>query len=370
MRFDRLTLMQVRLPLKSIVAASNHANVQRTHILVRAEGEGLVAWGEAPTMSDPYYVADTVDTTWLALDRYLCPRILGRAWGSADEFIGLWSPVKGHAFAKSALEMACWDALGKRDDRSLADLIGATRQRVPMSATIGIQSDAGLLAEKVAAAVATGVRRIKLKITPSSALAAIRTVRDAAPDVPLAVDANESYAGHAIESVCRLADAGADLIEQPYAADDWFGHARLQERLGVVVCLDESITRASDIALAAKTQACRGAVIKASRLGGIASAVAAHATGESLGIALACGGMYDYGLSRAACLAVSGLPGFALVGDLGPSSAYYERDIVTAPISARGGMLELPSGAGLGVEVDEAFILDHTIESATYSAPS
>jgi O-succinylbenzoate synthase len=47
--------------------------------------------------------------------------------------------------------------------------------------------------------------------------------------------------------------------------------------------------------------------------------------------------------------------GFAMIGDLGPSSRYFERDL-TAPHEMVGGMLSVPRGPGIGVAIDEEAI--------------
>jgi O-succinylbenzoate synthase len=69
--------------------------------------------------------------------------------------------------------------------------------------------------------------------------------------------------------------------------------------------------------------------------------------------------MLETGIGRAANLALAALPGFLLPGDISASDRYYRRD-VTEPFVLREGRLRVPTGPGLGVEVDEAVLREVT----------
>jgi len=64
-----------------------------------------------------------------------------------------------------------------------------------------------------------------------------------------------------------------------------------------------------------------------------------------------CGGMLETGVGRAANLALASLPGFTLPGDISGSARYYREDI-TAPFVPVEGRLSVPTGPGIGVEVE------------------
>jgi o-succinylbenzoate synthase len=73
-----------------------------------------------------------------------------------------------------------------------------------------------------------------------------------------------------------------------------------------------------------------------------------------------CGGMYEFGVGRAASVALSSLPGFVLPSDVSGSDKYYARDVVTPPIRADRGSVPVPwETPGLGHEVDEEFVRAH-----------
>jgi O-succinylbenzoate synthase len=61
--------------------------------------------------------------------------------------------------------------------------------------------------------------------------------------------------------------------------------------------------------------------------------------------------MHEFGVGRAANVAISSLPGFTLPGDVSGSDLRYSEDIVDPPIRAHAGAIEVPWGrAGLGFD--------------------
>ena len=63
-----------------------------------------------------------------------------------------------------------------------------------------------------------------------------------------------------------------------------------------------------------------------------------------------CGGMYEFGVGRAANIAISSLAGYTLAGDVSGSDKYYREDLVEPPVVARAGMVAVPTGPGIGHE--------------------
>jgi o-succinylbenzoate synthase len=81
--------------------------------------------------------------------------------------------------------------------------------------------------------------------------------------------------------------------------------------------------------------------------------------------------MHEFGIGRAANLAVASLPGFTLPSDVSGSDKYYRTDIVTAPIRAVDGLVAVPrSQPGIGVDIDEAVLAAHTLRTWTATAPA
>ena len=58
--------------------------------------------------------------------------------------------------------------------------------------------------------------------------------------------------------------------------------------------------------------------------------------------------MHEFGIGRAANVAVASLPGFSLAGDVSGSDKYYDEEIVDPPIVADRGAVTVPTEPGIG----------------------
>ncbi len=349
MRLDRIELRLVGLPLVRPFRTSSSIKDRISHILIRViDEDGAEGWGECASPADPYYCPETVETCWHILADFLGPLVLGRDWASIDEFVKFYGLVKGNNFAKAGLEMACWGLLAGREGRPLSALLGGTRSEVASGVSLGIETDPGRLFDLIDGFLAEGYRRIKLKIGPGHDVEPVRRVRERYPDLPLQVDANSAYSLRDVETLRRLDEFGLLLIEQPLGHEDLFDHSQLQPLLKTPICLDESLHSAEDARKALDLGACRVVNIKVSRVGGLLEAKRMHEVCESRGVPVWCGGMHEFGIGRAANVALSSLPGFLLPGDISGSDKYYREDLVDPPIRANRGLVAVPTTAGLG----------------------
>ena len=110
---------------------------------------------------------------------------------------------------------------------------------------------------------------------------------------------------------------------------------------------------------------CRVINIKVSRLGGLGEARRVHDLCASRDIPVWCGGMHEFGIGRAANVALCSLPGFTLPGDVSGSDKYYAEDVVDPPILATNGAIPVPDKPGLGWEPNEARIKKFTVRELT-----
>jgi o-succinylbenzoate synthase len=369
-----VTLAVVRLALVHEFETSSHRKGHLDHILVRATATDghrqLVGWGECASPAQPFYCGETTDTCWQILGEYLVPMLLGRPWDTVAEAMAPTAAVTGNHFARAGLEMACWDLLAQSWDAPLADALGyQSAQRVEAGVSLGIEPTIDALMEQVAHHVGDGYRRVKLKIRPGWDVEPVRAVREAFPALALQVDANGGYAPEDCDRLAALDGYDLLMVEQPFAADDLLAHAALARRVATPVCLDETVTSVAVLRSALALRACAIVNVKVSRLGGIGPAVAVHDACREAGIPVWCGGMHEFGVGRAANLAVASLPGFTLPSDVSGSDKYYRADIVTPPIRARDGSVAVPRDRpGIGLTVDEDAVREHTLRSRTLVA--
>jgi O-succinylbenzoate synthase len=283
----------------------------------------------------------------------------------------LAADIRGHEMARAAVEMGVWALQAERDGRSLARILGGTREAVATGISIGIQLSEADLAERALAAVKLGYRRVKVKISPGHDSTFLAAAREAiGPATQLTADANSAYTLADVEVLRGLDRFDLAMLEQPLDRDDLLRHAELQGQLRTPICLDESISsreRAEDmIALGAG----RVVNIKPGRVGGFAQSLAIHDLCADAGIGVWCGGMLESGLGRAYNVALASLSNFVLPGDLSPSSRYWEEDVVKPEwVMGSDGMVAVPLDTpGIGVTVDEARIDALTVRREVFRA--
>lgn len=355
MRLDSVELFHLSMGLKAPFETSFGIERDRHCVIVKLMGEGLTGWGECVAGRFPGYSYETASTAWHLLKDFFIPALLSAPLDGPPQFQLRVAPYRGHPMARAGLEMALWDLWGKAQGRSLRELLGGERLRVPVGVSVGLQESVQALLRMVQSYVERGYARVKLKIKPGLDVEPVRAVRQAHPQLPLQVDANSAYDLDDAETFNRLDDLGLLMIEQPLAEDDLLDHARLQAGLRTPICLDESIPSARIARQALEAGACRIINIKAGRVGGLAEAVAIHDLCREAGAPVWCGGMLETGIGRASNLALASLPGFTLPGDISASERYYAADVAEPLFKLNAdSTIDVPSGPGLGVQVIEA----------------
>ncbi|MCO8274223.1 o-succinylbenzoate synthase [Actinoplanes sp. TRM 88003] len=356
-RISTVELRRVRLPLVHEFQTSSHAKRSLEHILLTLTAtDGTVGWGEIASPSGPFYSAETVATCWAIARDHLAPIVLAAEWEHPAELARALAKVRGNQFARAGFDMAAWSLWTAAQGVPLARALGGVRTEVEAGVSLGIESTVDRLLAQVGPRVDEGYRRIKLKIAPGWDVEPVKAVRSAYPSVPLHVDANGAYTPADLAVLKELDGLGLLMIEQPYAPRALSDLADLQQQLATPVCLDESVEEVDDLVTALRLGAGRILNIKVSRMGGLTAAVRAHDVAAEHGVPVWCGGMHEFGIGRAANVALSALPGFTLPSDVSGSDKYYARDVTTEPIVATDGMVAVSTAYGLGREPDLEFV--------------
>ncbi|MCW2897943.1 MAG: o-succinylbenzoate synthase [Streptosporangiaceae bacterium] len=362
MKIESFELRRLRMPLVNPFRTSFGLQTVRDVLLVFAHTtDGVTGYGECVALADPVYSEEYVDAAEQVIERYLAPAVLAGGDVTAADVARLTGKFVGHRMAKAAVEMAVLDAELRTAGMNLADYLGGVRDTVPVGVSVGITQTIEELLEVVRGHLDEGYRRIKLKIQPGFDLEPVAAVREAfGPDVMVQVDANTAYRADALGLLAELDAFDLLLLEQPFDHDDIHLHAELARRMRTPICLDESLTSAKTTATAIRAGACEIANIKPGRVGGYLEARRVHDVAGALDVPVWCGGMLETGIGRAANLALASLPGFTLPGDISGSARYYREDI-TEPFIATDGQMAVPTGPGIGVEVDAERIASLTV---------
>lgn len=364
MRIASIEIRLLRLPLVHFFETSFGRSYDRSFLLIAVEDDGIRGFGECVAEANPYYSAETTQTSWHIISDFLAPRVLGVEFAHPQEIFAALKAVRGHNMAKAALEMAAWDLYARQRGVPLWQALGGTRRTIDSGVSIGIQDSLDQLARQIEIELDAGYQRIKVKIKPGWDLDAVRMIRARFGGIPLMVDANAAYTLDDASHLAELDPYDLMMIEQPLDYDDVSDHGRLQQRLRTPICLDESIKTLRDARDAIDTGACRIINIKPGRIGGHCQSIKLHDLCAERSIPVWHGGMLESGIGRAHNIHLSTLPNFSLPGDIAASRRYYDPDLIEPPIEVnRDGTIAVPMDPGIGVT-----IVPERVERATVRA--
>lgn len=352
MRITRIELLELSLPLvEPFVISGGTMHERRSLVVVLHDDAGHRGYGESPPFELPFYSDETLAGARHLLQHVLLPRVLGGTFASAEAVDAALRPgIRGNSFARAAVETASWDLEAHRRNTGLAALLGERvgvepAEAVPCGVALGIPVDRSpdTLKRWIAEAVASGYRRVKIKVAPGWDEAPVRAAREAlvGTDLPLTVDANGGYEWPEHERALRgLDDAGLLYIEQPLHPDELVGHARLAEQLRTPICVDETLR---DARAARQIVALGGPLVwnvKVHRVGGLSEVCRIVRIAGECGARLWAGTMPESGLGSQAALAAAAMPGFVYPSDLEPSARWFGRnaDVIKLTMTAEGWM--------------------------------
>lgn len=367
MKITKVETFQVSVPSKGDyrMARGSHDSLRSLVVRIHTD-EGIVGVGEAH-QGVAGYSSETIGTMDAVVSGVYGPLLVGRELVAVEQIAAdLGTARRGNLFARCAVEIALFDALARTRNLPIVAMLGGpVRTRLDLSGSIGID-EPEVMAGKAAAMVAAGYRTIKVKVGTSELakdLARVREVRKAVgEDVAIRLDANSGYSLIDAQTFVRgLADLAIQYLEQPVAAENWDGMAKLA-RLGIVPILaDESVHTPEDAYRLIKAGCVDAIKIKISKVGGYIAARKIIDIAESAGIKLVIGqGICSSLEATAEAHLACAYPHVDPVAEMvGPTKL--KGDLVEPPLDLSKGCLELPEGDGLGVELSAKALKQYTI---------
>ncbi|MGM0903267.1 MAG: o-succinylbenzoate synthase [Bacillota bacterium] len=366
MKIESIKLFIIKMPLKSPFATHLETVTDRESIIVEITGrDGVQGYGEGVAFSSPWYTEETVKTSYHMLKDFLIPLLKKNPIKHPAEATELFSRIRRNHMAKAALETALWDLYAKEQKLSLSSLIGGKVNRIPSGVVVATASlpDAIRQTENY---LAEGYRRVKIKISPKNDIEFVSKLRKRFPSLELMADANSSYTIKDLNRLKALDEYGLIMIEQPLGHDDIIEHSFLQNELTTPICLDESIVSLDDARKAIQLGSCRVINIKIGRVGGLETALKIHDLCVEKEIPVWCGGMIEFGISRAHNIALASLPGFTIPGDISGSGRYWEEDIIEPEVNVINGHIEIPKEHGIGFKINKKTLIEKTVFEETF----
>jgi muconate cycloisomerase len=334
-------------------------NVQ-TLVLVRVRcADGIAGWGEATTIGGLNYGEESPESIKVNIDTHIAPLLIGmEASQPAKAMAKIRKIIQGTRFAKCALETALLDAQARRLNVPLSELLGGrVRDTLPVAWTLASGDTAKDIAEAEHMLDIRRHRIFKLKIGLRSVdddvnhvLAVKRALGDRAS---VRVDVNQAWReSDAVRGIARLEAGGIDLVEQPVKAHSTAALARLKRRFDVAIMADEALHGPDDAMALARIDAAGVYAVKIAQSGGLMPALEVATIAQRAGIGLYGGTMLEGGIGTAATAHVC-----ATFADLAWDTELFgplllTQEVLREPLVYRDFELQVPTGPGLGVEID------------------
>lgn len=369
MKITHVETHAVRIPLKPerrMLSSLGRHDVSDFVVVRIGTDAGVDGVGEATVM--PRWSGETVWGCQALIDHLLAPALIGFP---VDDIAGIDRRMeeicKHNWFAKSAIEMACWDAWGKIVGKPVYDLLGGACRPLTFRCRFSMGAYDIERAERTAAErVAAGFTTIKVKVggEADDDLRRVRAVRKViGDDLNLDIDANCGWSAEtAIRKVKSLADCRLALVEQPTPDGDYAAIARVRRETGAVIMADDMCFDFVHAQELVRNQACDVINVYPGKQGGIARAKRLVEFAGANGIACTIGSNLEWDIATAAMghlivacpnMQVERYPGDAL----GP--IYHETRVVRNPLEIVGPLVTVPSAPGLGLHVDWAIIREN-----------
>ena len=344
---------------------------QRSTTLVKVStDDGLVGWGEGAAAS--------------LIDGLLAPLLIGQ---DPMDRAGLWERMF-HALyngnnavglagsALSALDIALWDLAGKATGLPVCALLGGkVRDKVAAYAT-GLYYTEGefpdRLLDEARGYVAAGFKGMKTKVGGLSIaedVARVHALRDAiGPDIHLMVDANEAYnATTAIRIGQKLADLDLVWFEEPVNAQDLDAYLEVKAALPMAIAGGENLRtryefkpyltrRAYDI-VQPDIMHC-GGITEMQRICAMANACGIQVNPHVWGSPVMIAATLHLAATLPPCPPAHNAQPYmqepVMEFDRTPSAI--RQKLCTVPFDQEDSFVRVPTGPGLGIEVDEEVV--------------
>ncbi|UCU97825.1 muconate cycloisomerase family protein [Acidovorax radicis] len=323
---------------------------------------GACGFGEAATIGGPSWNEESPESIHHAIANYLAPALVGQDGGGFEVALARMDKAcKGNAFAKSAVEMALFDAVARTLGQPAWQLLGGkVHQSLPLAWTLASGNVDRDLQEAQLRLEQKRHHIFKMKIganAPADDVAHVAQIaRGLQGRATLTVDVNQAWDGNtARRYLPQLVEAGVTLIEQPVARWNVQALKALTATLGgALIMADETVCTPQDALMLAREQAAHVFSLKVAKHGGLLRTRKVAAVAEAADIGWYGGTMLETSLGSAASAHV-----FATLGGqhhgcelFGPQLLV--DDIVESQMPIADFALQLPDGPGFGVQVSLA----------------
>ena len=325
--------------------------------------DGTVGWGQSVPIAKWSY--ETLETATIVLREYFAPVLIGHdptdIQGAHTKMDLALAPgfTTGMPISRAGIDLALHDLTGKLSGKSLARMWGRPKGGpIKLSWTVNVTSldDIGSVMDE---GKKRGYNHFNIKVAPDPEfdMALTKQVRRISPESFLWADANGGYdPDTALNAAPRLADADVDVLEAPLRPNQISGYRALKKQGALPILMDEGVVSPTDLEEFHKLDMLDGVAMKPSRCGGLESNRLQIEYCKKNNLIWLGSGLTDPDIALAATLGLYGAFGLKKPAALnGPQ--FLTADVLKKPLTIKNGMVDVPEGPGLGVEVSEEKVI-------------
>lgn len=329
-----------------------------TSVVVRIDTDrGLSGWGEVCPI--PHYLPAYADGVAPAIE-HMAALLLG-ADPRGPEAIGakLDAHLPGHVYAKSPIDIALWDLLGKAAGMPVHALLGGRRcERLPLYHSISCLAP-DEMARMAKDAQRQGIGQFQVKLGADADWQAdverLTKVREAVGDGPLVY--GDWNCGASQLDATRVGRAVADrdiMLEQPCRTIDEC--AAVRRACGLPMKLDENAHDIETLLYAYQAGCLDAVALKLSKFGGLSALRRGRDLCVHLGAKMCIEDTWGSDIAMAAALHLAAATNPDSVLNVCDLSGYVAPRLAPAGPTRTDGFIVPPDGPGLGIEVDQALL--------------
>lgn len=354
MKISKITVRPITVKYKRDFTTAYGTEHETIHALVQVyTDEGVTGLGEAAPLQD--FTGENYQTVEQVTKSNFEKLLIGLDPFNHSIIHHRLSQVAGSPAAKSAIDIALHDIMGKVLNQPVYRLLGGKfRERIETAEVIGFD-EPEKMAEAALDLKRQGFRTIKMKVGSGNVkldAERVASVRNAiGDDVNLRVDANNSYSvDKAIQLGRKIKKYDLAYFEQPVAARNFRGLAKVRQTTRIPITADEAVHTAADALQVIRHEAADNLAIKFAKCGGICEAKAIAKVAEAAGLKCVIISAFEVGIGLAADVHVAcSSPSVELPCEIAIGPMY--EDEFTTGLQNGITWLGIPETPGLGVKL-------------------
>lgn len=305
MKITEIEVFAINLPLVQPFVISYARFDSMPSIIVKMTTDtGLIGYGEG--VADEHVTGESQMSTFQIIKSTLAPVLLGENPLEMERIHDLMNKaIYGVPTAKAAIDIACYDLIGKALEVPVYTLLGGRyHDTFPITHVLSI-GEPDDMANEAVNRVEQGYRSFKMKVGTdfTEDVKRIQAVRNSVnKDIAIRVDVNQGWQSSAqtLQALHMLDGIVLDWLEQPVIADDIDGMVEVKSKSPIPMMIDEGLRGVREMREIIAKRAADKVNIKLMKCGGIYPAMKLAHMAEMAGIDCQIGSMVESSIGSAA----------------------------------------------------------------------